>query len=114
MALRPTPSGCQKAPTCQEDTMDNIQWTPLLCLFVAWCVVTAVLMVFALYRWGLSVREDDQLFLGAGEEHIAAEQQAMFKRISKTTALLVTLSVLSGLLLIASVGLWLYQGFRSF
>ncbi|MGB6199472.1 MAG: hypothetical protein WA871_15805 [Candidatus Acidiferrales bacterium] len=94
--------------------MENIQWSLLLCLSVAWAVVTAILMVFILYRWGLSVREDDQLFLGAGEEHIAADQRAMFQKISKTTAPIITLTVLSVGLLIASVGLWLYHGFQSF
>jgi hypothetical protein len=38
----------------------------------------------------------------------------MFRKISGTTAPIITLAVLSGLLLIASVGLWLYQGYRSF
>jgi hypothetical protein len=94
--------------------MDNIQWTPLFCLSVAWGVVTAVLLVLALYRWGLSVREDDQLFIGAGEEHIADDQRVMFRKIARTTAPLVTLAVLSAVLLLASVSLWLYQGFKSF
>lgn len=94
--------------------MDNIQWTPLFCLFVSWVVVTAVLMVFILYRWGLSVREDDQLFIGVGEEHIAADQRVMFQKIAKTTAPIVTLSVISGVLLLATAGLWLYQAYTSF
>ena len=94
--------------------MDNIQWTPLFCLCVAWGVVTLVLLVFALYRWGLSVREDDQLIIAPGEEHIAADQRVMFQKIAKTTTPIVTLSVLSGVLLIATVGLWLYEGFKSF
>jgi heme/copper-type cytochrome/quinol oxidase subunit 2 len=94
--------------------MENIQWNLLLCLFVAWGVITAVLLVLILYRRALSVREDDQLFLGAREEGVAAEQRAMFQKISRTTAPIVTLAVLSGLLLIASVGLWLYQGYKSF
>jgi hypothetical protein len=96
--------------------MEIIQgwWTPLHCLFGAWGVVTAVLMVFILYRRALSAREDDQLLLGAREQHVAADQRAMFRKISGTTAPIITLAVLSGLLLIASVGLWLYQGYRSF
>jgi hypothetical protein len=96
--------------------METIQgwWTLLHCLFGAWGVVTAVLMVFILYRRALSAREDDQLLLGAREQHVAADQRAMFQKISRTTAPIVTLAVLSGLLLIASVGLWLYQGYRSF
>lgn len=94
--------------------MENIQWTPLFCLCVAWGVVTSVLLVFALYRWGLSVREDDQLFLGPGEERIAADQRVMFQKIDKTTKPIVMLAVLSGVLLFVTVGLWLYQGFKSF
>lgn len=94
--------------------MLNVQWTPLFCLFVAWIAVTAVLMVFALYRWGLSVREDDQLLLGAGDAHLAHDQQAMFRKISKTTAPIVTLGILSGVLLIVTIALWLYHGYSSF
>ena len=94
--------------------MENIQWNLLFCLFVSWGVITAVLLVLILYRRALSVREDDQLFLGAREQGVAAEQRAMFRKISRTTAPIVTLAVLSGVLLIASVGLWLYQGYKSF
>jgi hypothetical protein len=94
--------------------MGNIQWNLLMDLLVAWCVITAVLLVFSLYRWSLSVKEDDQLLLSAGEEHAVADQRALFQKITKTTAPIVTLAVLSGLLLLTTVGLWLYQGFKSF
>ena len=45
--------------------MEIIQgwWTLLHCLFGAWGVVTAVLMVFVLYRRALSAREYEQLLL---------------------------------------------------
>jgi hypothetical protein len=94
--------------------MENIQWNLVVDLFVAWGVITAVLIVFLLYRRALSAREDDQIFLSPSEEHMASEQRAIFQRITKTTLPIATLAILSVALLLTTLGLWLYQGWKSF
>jgi hypothetical protein len=93
---------------------DNIHWDLVLYLLVAWGVITLALIVFMLYRRALSAREDDQIFLAPSEQHIAAEQSVIFQRITKTTVPIATLAILSVVLALTTLGLWLYQGWKSF
>jgi len=72
------------------------------------------LAVLVIYRATLSSREDDQIFIDAAEQHHYREQQAIIARISRLTAPIITLAVVSGVLLLASAGVWLYRGFKSF
>ena len=48
--------------------------TPLLIL---WAGLTVVLIVLLIYRSTLSMHEDDQLFLGNSEAHMAKEQTGL-------------------------------------
>jgi len=73
---------------------------------LSWASVTVVLVVVLLYRALIGMREEDQLFLASGEEHMAREQQVLQARISNVNKFAVWLGVLSGLLLIAMAGLW--------
>jgi len=86
----------------------------LTLLMIAWIVITAVLAVLVIYRGTLSSREDDQIFIDAAEQHHYQEQQAIIERISGLTRPIIALAVVSGVLLIASASVWLYQGFKSF
>jgi hypothetical protein len=81
---------------------------------ISWGVITAILAVLVIYRGMLSSREDDQIFIDAAEQHHYQEQQAIIARSVRLTKPIIALTVLSGALLLASAGLWLYQGFKSF
>lgn len=83
-------------------------------LFVAWGVVTAVLICVLIYRSALSTREGDQIFLDASENTIANEQRAIVARLEKLSTPITALTVVSGALLLAIAGFWLYQGYKSF
>lgn len=83
-------------------------------LFVAWGVVTAALICVLIYRSALSTREGDQIFLDASENTIANEQRAIVARLEKLSAPITALMVVSGALLLAIAGFWLYQGYKSF
>jgi len=80
----------------------------------SWGVITIVLVVLVVYRGTLSSREDDQIFIDAAEQHHYQEQLVIIDRISRLTRPIIALSVLSGALLLASVGVWIYQAFLSF
>jgi hypothetical protein len=80
----------------------------------SWGVITVVLVVLVVYRGTLSSREDDQIFIDAAEQHHYQEQLVIIDRISRLTRPIIALSVLSGALLLASVGVWIYQAFLSF
>lgn len=94
--------------------MEQSESLVLTLLMVAWGVITAVLAVLVIYRATLSSREDDQIFIDAAEQHHYQEQQAIIARISSLTRPIIALAVMSGALLLASAGIWLYRGFKSF
>jgi hypothetical protein len=77
-------------------------------LTVSWASVTVVLVGLLIYRALIGMREEDQLFLASGEEHMARDQQVLQTRISHVNKFAVWLGVLSGLLLIAMASLWVY------
>ena len=83
-------------------------------LMSSWGVITVVLVILVVYRGTLSSREDDQIFIDAAEQHHYQEQLVIIDRISRLTKPIITLSVLSGALWLASVGVWIYQAFLSF
>ena len=94
--------------------MEGSQSLTLTLLMISWGVITAILAVLVIYRGMLSSREDDQIFIDAAEQHHYQEQQAIIARSVRLTKPIIALTVLSGALLLASAGLWLYQGFKSF
>ncbi len=81
---------------------------------ISWGVITVVLVALVVYRGMLSSREDDQIFIDAAEQHHYKEQVAIIERMSRLTKPIIALAVLSGVLLLASAGVWIYQGFMSF
>jgi hypothetical protein len=83
-------------------------------LMSSWSVITVVLVVLVVYRGTLSSKEDDQIFIDAAEQHHYQEQLVIIARISRLTKPIIALSVVSGVLLLASVGVWIYQAFLSF
>ena len=91
-------------------SMENI----LYLLLVAWGMVTVVLVCMMIYRSVLENREEDQLFLDNAESHLAAEQRAILTRIQKLHGPILALMVLSGVMLVALAGVWVYRGFSSF
>ncbi len=92
--------------------MEGFQWGPVAYLFIAWGVVTAALIVVVIYRSTLSAKEDDQLFLDAAEAHMVQEQRLLVQKMDKLAKPIITLAIISGVLLLVSVGLWVYEGFK--
>ena len=83
-------------------------------LMISWGVITIFLVVLVVYRGTLSSKEDDQIFIDAAEQHHYQEQQAIIARISRLTKPIIALAVVSGALLLASAGVWIYRGLKSF
>jgi len=86
----------------------------LTLLLISWGVVTTALAVLVIYRGTLSSKEDDQIFIDAAEQHHYREQVAIIARMSRLTKPIIALAVVSGVLLLASAGVWMYQGYKSF
>jgi len=83
-------------------------------LFVAWGVVTAILILVLIYRSMLENREEDQIFLDSAAQSMANEQRALVSRIEALSKPIVALIVVSRVLLVGVAGLWLWQGFQNF
>jgi hypothetical protein len=76
-----------------------------------WGVVTTALAVLLIYRSTISMKEEDQLFLDSAQSNLEKEQQEVRTRLARLTPYTAILSVTSGLLLVATAGLWVYQQF---
>jgi hypothetical protein len=97
-----------------------------LILLAVWVVVTSVLVVLLFYRSTLSSKEDDQIFIDTPEQHHFQmygakpanahyrEQQEIVAKISRLTKPILALSVSSAVLLLATLGLWAFQGMKNF
>jgi len=83
-------------------------------LMISWGVITVVLVGLVVYRGTLSSKEDDQIFIDAAEQHHYKDQLAIIAQMSRLTKPIIALSILSGVLLLASAGVWIYSGFMSF
>jgi hypothetical protein len=88
---------------------------PLVYLLISWGVITSLLVVLLIYRATLSTREDDLLYLNKAEASMMApEQQLIVAKLNRLGLPILLLSILSGILLVASGGLWLWIGLKSF
>ena len=94
--------------------MQESQPVLLMLSMVSWGVITAVLAILVIYRGMLSSREDDQIFLAAAEQHHYQDQQAVIAKMARLTKPIIALAVISGVLLLTSAGLWIYEGLKSF
>ncbi len=94
--------------------MQESQSTILILLMVLWAVVTVALVVLVIYRGTLSSKEDDQIFIDAAEQHLYQEQQNIIAKIGRLTGPIIWLAVISGVLLLTSAGIWIYQGLKNF
>jgi len=83
-------------------------------LLAAWGAVTVILICFLIYRSALSNREEDQIFLCAAQEFMAADQRAIVARIERLTLPIRLLIVASGILLAAIAALALWDVFEKF
>jgi hypothetical protein len=79
-------------------------------LLIAWGVLTAALIALLIYRGTLTMHEDDQLFLGESQSHIAQEQTEIMNRLNKLGPPIKILGSASAVLILAIAGVAIYQG----
>jgi hypothetical protein len=79
-------------------------------LLIAWGVLTAALIALLIYRGTLTMHEDDQLFLGESESHIAREQTEIMNRVARLGPFVKVLGTASAVLILTIAGVWIYQG----
>ena len=87
---------------------------PLAYLLVAWGLITVALVILLVYRATLSAKEDDQLYLNKAEVSMMGSDQAVvISRLNRLSKPILALSILSGILLLASASLWVWIGFNN-
>ena len=82
-------------------------------LLIIWGIVTAALVILVIYRGTLSLHEDDQLFLGDSEAHLAKEQQLLVARLTKLSPIVHLLAATSGGLILVIAGMWIWRGLHA-
>jgi len=78
-------------------------------LLIAWGVLTAVLIALLIYRGTLTMHEDDQLFLGESESHMAREQVEIMQKVNKLGPCVKILGTASAVLILTIAGIAVYQ-----
>jgi Tfp pilus assembly protein PilN len=78
-------------------------------LVVAWGVLTVALVILLIYRGTLTMQEDDQLFLGESEAHMAREQDEIISKVNRLGPFVKILGTASGVLVLAIASLAVYQ-----
>ncbi|MBV8842603.1 MAG: hypothetical protein JO307_07310 [Bryobacterales bacterium] len=81
----------------------------LSALMAVWVAATAILVALLIYRALLSMKEDDQIFLGVGEQHMAKQQQVLVGKLQSIGRYSIIFGVLSVVLLLAIAGVYTYQ-----
>jgi hypothetical protein len=82
----------------------------LFVLLIVWGVLTAALIALLIYRGTLTMHEDDQLFLGESESHMAREQVEIMEKVNKLTPFVKVLGTASAVMILGIAGLAIYQG----
>jgi hypothetical protein len=84
---------------------------PLSYLLISLGITTALLLVLVIYGNALSTRQSDQLYLNKTEDlMIASEQRVLIKKMDHLKRVIITLAVVSGILGLASAGVWVWIG----
>lgn len=81
----------------------------LVVLLIAWGGLTAALIALLIYRGTLTMHEDDQLFLGDCESHIAAEQVELMRKVNRLGPFVKVLGTASAALILTIAGVAVYQ-----
>jgi hypothetical protein len=82
-------------------------------LGVVWIGLTLLWIALLAYRTVMASREEDQLFLGKGDEHMAADQQMLVGKLTKLGKPIWVLGVASGALFLTIIALWIWMGLRA-
>jgi hypothetical protein len=85
--------------------------SPLAALLMSWGVVTAMLIVLVIYGNTLDIHENEEIYINTKEEKLmGGEQRVLVAKMEQLKKVILMLAVASGVLLLASAGIWTYIG----
>jgi hypothetical protein len=87
--------------------------TPMYGLFVAWGILTGILILLWIYKSTLTMHEDDSIFLNDTESQMQKDQAINLAKMRKIAPIIKVLGALSGAMLLVIAGLFVYHGLNS-
>jgi hypothetical protein len=85
--------------------------TPQLEILVGLFIVSLVIwFILIIYKKRLERQEEDKVFLGSTPERLGEEQKQILQKVMKLSKPLWIFGTLTVLLLLCSIGMWIYQG----
>lgn len=84
--------------------------SPMTAMMVLFGVLAFVFVILVIYRSTLVMHEDDQLFIGSSESHMAKEQEELQVKLGKIEPMVNWVGAASVAVLLMMAGLWLYGG----
>jgi hypothetical protein len=104
-------AGGFKQPPAEATTLRQyeVPMSTLEELLIAWGALTAALIALLIYRGTLTMQEDDQLFLGESESHMAQEQIEIMQKVNKLGPFVKILGTASAALILTIAGVAVYQ-----
>lgn len=83
--------------------------TLLFGLLLTWFTLSAILLVLLIYRATVSVHEEDQLFLDAGDALLEREQREVVGRLQRLSPFIWATFIPWLLVGLGTFGLWVWQ-----
>lgn len=85
--------------------------TPQLKILIVLLAISLIVwIVLILYKRKLEQEVEDKVLLGTTPERLSEKQAALLQKVDKASKPIWIFGTLTVLLVIATVGLWLYQG----
>jgi hypothetical protein len=87
-------------------------YSPLQVALVIWMAVTLVYILLFVYRAVVGAKEEDTLYLSAGESRMAEEQRQIMQRIHKLDPITRIFGFAALAMTVVLAGVWGYSVFR--
>jgi len=87
-------------------------FSPLQITIGIWGLVAIIYIALFVYRAIVGAKEEDSLFLSAGESHMAAEQREIMQRVSKVEPATRAFGIATAAMTVVVIGMWTYSVFR--
>ncbi len=84
--------------------------SPMFGLFVAWCILTGILVILLIYKSTLTMHENDSIDLHETESQMHKDQMEVLVKMRKIAPIVKVLGTLSGIMILVIAGLFIYQG----
>jgi hypothetical protein len=86
--------------------------SPLHVAIGLWALVTIVYIALFLYRAIVGAKEEDSLFISAGEAHMAEEQRQIMLKVNKVEPATRAFGIATAVMTVVVAGAWGYSVFR--